>query len=153
MNELVAISPSLPAMSINAIAKVAQLEAISLTMPQVDIETRHVLHGGMYARSIMIPADTILTGALIKIPTILIISGDITVFIGDETLELHGYNVLPASAGRKQAFVAHTDTEMTMLFPCDAKTVEEAEKMFTDDADSLMSRHMKNQIIITGENK
>ena len=41
--------------------------------------------------------------------------------------DLCGYHVIPASAGRKQVFVAHADTDLTMLFPSHAATVEDAE--------------------------
>lgn len=143
--------PALPAMAPDAVDKVRELENQLLQAPQVDIETRHVLHGGMYARTIRIPAGVMLTGALIKLPTVLVLSGRATVYIGDGTIELEGHHVIPASAGRKQAFLAHADTDLTMLFPTRATTIEEAEAEFTDEADRLMSRFCGNDICITGE--
>ncbi len=56
-----------------------------------------------------------------------------------------------ASAGRKQAYIAHKDTFLTMSFKTNAKTVEEAEAEFTDDHERLMSRNGVNKIVITGE--
>jgi hypothetical protein len=70
----------------------------------------------------------------------LIVHGHCIVYIGDQSKELHGYNVLAASAGRKQAFIAVTDTYLTMIFVTDAKTVAEAEDEFTDEAHLLFSR-------------
>lgn len=124
-----------------------------LAMPQIHIPTSHVFHAGTYARTIRIPAGAALTGALIKIPTMLIVSGQVTVFIGGETLELCGYHVIPASAGRKQAFIAHADTDLTMIFPTKATTVEQAENEFTDEAHLLFSRqHLDTDTtIVTGE--
>lgn len=151
MNDIIATHYGIPAMSPAAIDKVRQLEAQALTLPQVDIPTRHVIHGGMYARTIRIPAGVLLTGALIKIPTVLIFSGRASVFLDGETVEISGYHVLPASAGRKQAFLAHEDTELTMLFPTAATTVEEAESQFTDEAHLLFSRTGENVVAITGE--
>ena len=121
-------------------------------LPQINLVTHHVLHAGMYARTIRMPADTVITGALIKIPTVLILSGDATV-ISDETIRLSGYGVIPASAHRKQVFIAHADTDLTMIFPTNAKTVEEAEAEFTDEVDLLISRARgeRDVIIITGE--
>jgi hypothetical protein len=135
-----------------AIEKVRRLESEMLKMPQVNIETRHVIHGGMYARSITIPAGVVLTGALIKVATLLIVTGHTTVYIGEETRELQGCNVIPASGGRKQVFVAHADTELTVIFPTTARTVEEAEREFTDEYDLLASHQEDNQnhTIITG---
>jgi hypothetical protein len=127
-------------MSDAAIDKVRQFESQALSMPQIDIPTSHVIHAGMYARTIMIPAGTILTGALIKIATILIINGNVIAYIGSETIEFTGYNVLPASENRKQAFLAKTDTYLTMIFPTDVDNINDAEEQFTDEADMLISR-------------
>lgn len=151
--DLVATGSRIPAMSSDAIAKVNCLAEISRQCPQEDIETHHAIHGGMYARTISIKAGVMLTGAYIKVPTMLVINGDVTVFADNESFRLTGFHAIPASAGRKQAFIAHEDTAMTMLFTTDATTVEDAENQFTDEADQLMSRNedAKNFIIITGE--
>ena len=148
---LVVEAPRIPAMSSQAIAKVAALEALLAQAPQVPIATHHVLHGGLYARTIRIPAGVILTGALIKLATVLVVSGHVSVAIDGESVELAGYHVLPAAANRKQAFVAHADTDLTMIFPTTATSVEAAEDQFTDEADLLFSRQGENVVVITGE--
>jgi len=130
-----------------------ELEVATSQLPQVDIETQHIIHGGMYSRTILVPANSVLVGALINVPTILVICGDVTVAVNNGVLRLNGYNVLPASAGRKQAFTAHTDTYLTMVFATDADSVSAAEEQFTDEADKLMSRAdgAANIVNITGE--
>lgn len=152
MNAIVAPRPHLPAMSAEAIDRVRRLEGALAELPQVEIPTAHLFHAGMYARTIRIPAGVALTGALIKVSTVLIFSGHATVFIGGEAVELRGYHVIPASAGRKQAFVAHADTDLTMLFPSEARSVAEAEAEFTDEADLLLSHQQGAETItFTGE--
>ena len=153
MMDMVATGGRITEMSLEAIQKVNALAAISFECPQEDIETHHAIHGGMYARTISIKAGVMLTGALIKVPTMLVINGDVTVFADNESFRLTGFHAIPASAHRKQAFIAHADTAMTMLFTTSATTVAEAENEFTDEADQLMSRaeDAKNFIIITGE--
>lgn len=154
MNLLVPDQFSIQPMTEDAIARVSKLEQKILGLPQVQIYTHHVLHAGMYARTITIPAGVVLTGALIKRPSLLVVSGDVLVSRGDDDgLRITGTAVLPASAGRKQAFVTYAETTVTMSFPTSAKTVEEAEAEFTDDTDMLMSRKDPelNSIIITGE--
>lgn len=153
MSEVLKVNDCIPAMSNSAIDKVRQLENLVLEMPQTPIHTSHVLHGGMYARTIKIPAMTVLTGALINIPTILVVLGEVKVFIGDTAVDLSGYNILPASAHRKQAFVAKTDTYLTMMFPTNATTIKEAEDEFTSESHLLISRlsHGSNHIVVTGE--
>ena len=152
MSQITTAVPILPAMSAADVDKVGRLESQLRAAEQVPISTTHHFHAGMYARTIRIPAGVVITGALIRISTMLILSGHATVFIGGETIELVGYHVLPASAGRKQAFIAHADTDLTMLFPTCATTVEEAEAEFTGETDLLMSRQQPgNLTIITGE--
>jgi hypothetical protein len=152
MQAIIERAPMLPAMSEQAIEKARQLEAEAAEQPQVEIQTKHLIHAGLYQRTIKIPAGVLLTGALIKIPTTLVVSGDCMAYIGGETLRLTGYHVLAAMAGRKQAFVAITDTFLTMSFPTSAKTVEQAEEEFTDECHLLCSRRGDpNDITITGE--
>lgn len=154
MNNIVEMRARVPAMADQAIAKVRAIEAQLATLPQADIRTHHVLHGGTYARTIKIPSGVMLTGALIEVATTLIVQGDCHVFIGeDQVAHLSGYNVIAASAHRKQAFMAVTDTWLTMVFATDATSVEQAEEEFTREAELLMSRQYghENTIIITGE--
>ena len=143
----------LPPSSEIAIASQRKLDAFIGALPQVDITTGHLLHGGLYARTIKLEEGTVLTGALIKIATTLIIMGDVLLSVNNRTVELSGYHVIPASAGRKQAFVALSTVYMTMLFPTTARTVEGAEEQFTDEFTQLFSRRPDalNETTITGE--
>lgn len=159
MPELAAVFPGrptiarLPAMSHLAIERVRAAEENESLLPQVDLDTQHVLHGGMYARTIRLPPGVRITGALIKIPTVVIVQGDAIVWFGYGSRRLTGYNVLPASAGRKQAFVSISETFITMIFPTNARDVEGAEREFTDEAAKLASRRgdARNHAVITGE--
>lgn len=152
MRELVPLHPSIPAMSDHAIAKVRAFEDFSLEhLTQDEIGTDHLIHAGVYARTITMQPDCHLTGALIKLATVLIVSGDADVYIGGEALELRVYNVVPASAGRKQLIIARTVVHLTMIFATDVKTVDAAERAFTDEHERLLSRTSPNRTIITGE--
>lgn len=153
MSNIIELKSRVPAMRPEAIAKVRQLETMISALPQTAISTHHILHGGIYARTVMIPEGTVITGCLIKVPTTLVVCGDCTVFIGEESVRVQGYNVFAASAGRKQAFVAHSDLFLTMSFATDAQTIEQAEDQFTDEAHLLVSRSpsAENHILITGE--
>lgn len=144
----------IPTMGRTAIAEVRRLEAAVLLEPQTPIVTEHVLHAGLYARTIAVPAGVVITGALVKIATLLIVQGDVDVYLGDEVRSLSGYNVVPASAGRKQAFAAIGNVDMTMIFPTDAETVDEAERQFTDELELLASRRDGDNVtLITGEKR
>lgn len=134
-----------PATKPSTVAKIAILEDFIRQHPQTEFDTEHVFHAGMYTRTVRLPQPkhgeaTIFTSVLIKRPTMVIINGVCDVLIDDIGVRLCGYNVVQCDAGRKQVYIAHTKLEITMYFATEAKTVEEAEVEFTDEADNLLSR-------------
>ena len=141
---------TIPAMTEAVIERVRAVEAhILATQEQFDLPLLHVLHGGMYVRSLFMPGGTFITGALIKIPTTVIVDGDAIVWLGDAERRVTGHTILPASANRKQGFHALSDTHITMMFPTQAKTVAEAEREMTDEFDRLAPGIA--EAIVTGE--
>lgn len=139
-------------MSGELLASLKETQNKLLNLPQIEIQTEHVIHGGMYTRTIRLGPGVVLMGALIKIPTMLIVSGRTKVFTGESWIELDGYHVIPARAGRKQIFVTQEDTNITMMFRTDAKTVGQAEEEFTDEAEALMSKQGdKDTVTVTGD--
>ena len=152
---MTALAPNnrIAVMSKSSIEKVRLVQNAMLELQQIDLPVHHILHGGLYSRSLVIPAGVVIAGAFIQVPTTLVVSGNVTVYANDQAYEIDGYQVLVASAGRKQLFVAHTDTNMTMTFATKSKTVEDAENEFTCEPELLASRHHENlnTTIITGE--
>jgi hypothetical protein len=139
---------ALPATPPSGLALVRRAEATLLQRPQVDLTTDHLFHAGVYCRTICLPKGAQMTGALIKIATTLIVSGDAEIFTGEGWVRYSGYCVLPASAGRKQAFRTLAETHLTMIFPTDAKTIEAVEAEFTDEGSLLGSRRNLNTVRI-----
>lgn len=152
MLDLVVTTP-IPAMTPATIDNVRWVESEQLKKPQVPIKTWHLLHGGMYSRTILIPKRVRITGALVKPPTQLFICGRVDVYVGgDRAMRFSGFKVIPASAGRKQIIQALIATYFGMVFVSDATTLEEAERQFTDETDLLASRRDGlNHVLITGE--
>jgi hypothetical protein len=122
-------------------------------LPQVGVATKHVLHGGMYSRTIFMPKHLAVSGALISKASILVISGHVDMLISDQSVEYKGYHVIPASAKRKQIVYAYEDSYITATIVTDAKTLEEAEDDFTCESKLLRSRQecSVNDVVITGE--
>ena len=132
------------------IEKIRDLEAaIKPHEHTLQVQMEHILHGGMYARTARLAPMMLFTSVLIKIPTVLAVNGKCKVFAGDKWYTLEGYNVMPACAGRKQIYVTLGPTEITMIFPSSAKTVEEAEAEFTDEAEILLSRRQYENYLVT----
>ena len=122
-------------------------------LPQLPVATEHVFHAGMYARTIRLPADAYLAGALIQVATVLIVHGRARFYVdGQAPLDVDGHAVLPCSAGRKTILRTYSDVQMTMLFPTQARTVLAAEMEFTAEYEKLLSARSDNDIVtITGE--
>lgn len=132
-----AFSALFPPMKPEEIYTVRKFEELALMQPQVNVPIHHTLHAGMYARTAFLKKGVAISGALVKTETILCISGDCAVYVGEGSRRFTGYHVVSAAANRKQVFVAFEDTNLTMLFPTTAKTVKDAEKQFTDEFSSL----------------
>lgn len=146
------ITPELPPTPEHIVSVLTSCQAMLLECPQVKVATEHVIHGGMYARTVRLEPGTVIIGALVKVPTTLIVHGHTRVLVGDEAVELTGYNVIPASAGRKQAFRAISKVEITAIFATQAKSVEEAEKEFTGEWHLLVTQNGGESLVtITGE--
>lgn len=123
-----------------SIEKVRAIEAHVLTLPQVDLDTSHVIHGGMCTRTIFIPAGTVLTGAQTNIANVCILSGDITVTTDAGPKRLTGFHVIPAEAGFKRAGYAHADTYWSTIWPTALKDLEQIEDEMTDESAMLQTR-------------
>ena len=147
------MSASLLPLNDAMLCRVGAIQEFIGKLPQIEIQTDHILHGGIYTRTIRLDAEVVIVGAHVLVPSTLVICGKTRVFTGESWIELEGYNVIAAGAGRKQIFVTRTETWITMSFRTDAKTVEEAENEFTDEAESLMSRsHSEfDTVLITGD--
>jgi hypothetical protein len=146
------IRRALPPTPAELIEKIRALERKLIGKEPVDVPTEHVIHGGMYVRTIAMPPGMVLSGCLLKVPTIVTVAGSAAVLAGDEWLELEGFNVIPGCVGRKQLFVSHSTVIISMVFRTAANTVEGAEAEMTDEADQLLSRRQNaNNVVITGE--
>ena len=148
MSSLAILGNTIPTTTQESIEKVIAIENRLRQHEQAKISTEHIFHAGMYIRTVRLVPNTVFTSALIKIPTLVVINGICELYAGDQWIHLEGYNVVPADAGRKGIYVTRGIVEITMIFPSNAKTVEEAEAQFTDEAASLLSRTQDNDIIV-----
>lgn len=122
-------------------AAVRELEdEVLLGLPQVHVETTHVVFGGMCARTIFVPAGVVLTGALTNCDNVCIVSGDITVTTDAGTQRLVGYHVLPAMKGAKRVGLTHADTWWTTVWRTELTDVPEIEDEFTGESERLATR-------------
>lgn len=137
-------------------ATLAQIEIAHqalLQVPDVAIATEHLLHGGMYVRTIRLKEGVVSIGSRIKRPTVVIINGPCSVLGDAGWIRFEGYNVIAGSAGRKMLRVTRGYCELTAIVATQAKTIREAEDELYYQADQLLSRQddSNDTITITGE--
>ena len=110
----------------------------------VVIDTWHHFADGLVARTILIPAGTMLTGASHKTEHLNIAHGDITVWTEAGMRRLTGYHVLPSLPGAKRVGYAHADTWWTTvhLNPTNERDVEALADALVEDTHTLQSRRL-----------
>lgn len=132
--------------------RIERLEGLLLQVEQrgggVPIETWHHFADGLAARTIRIPAGTVLTGAAHRTEHLNIAAGDITVWTEAGMKRLTGYTVLPSSPGAKRAGFAHADTWWTTIHvnPTNERDPAALEDLLVEHPESLQSR----RLVLTG---
>lgn len=116
-------TPSTPARQ-----AIKDLEGAIKELPQTDCPLAHMFARGLYSRTILIKAGTVLTGAVHKYSHFSVVTaGEVTVVTeeGRRLIKAPWMEVSPA--GVKRAMYAHQDTLWTTFHHTQAKTPEEAE--------------------------
>jgi hypothetical protein len=108
--------------------------------PEVQLNAQLLVHAGMAARTIFIPAGTLLTGVLTNCDNLCIVMGDITVTTREGPRRLTGFTVLPAFVGFKRAGYAHADTWWTTIHHTTLTDPVEIENEMSAEADQLQTR-------------
>lgn len=110
----------------------------------VQLQTEHHFADGLVARTILIPAGTVLTGAAHKAEHLNIAHGDITVWTEAGMRRLTGYHVLPSMPGAKRVGYAHADTMWTTVHAnqTNERDIAVLEDMLVEDAHWLQSRRL-----------
>jgi hypothetical protein len=91
-----------------------RLEAELLKLPQVDMPVEHAFCAGLYARTMHIPAGTILTGAVHREESFFLVrKGSLIVSTDNGMRTLGPGDMSISSIGTKRAGVALTDVDVT----------------------------------------
>lgn len=96
--------------------RVERLEHQIVQLPQVNCPVWHFFGPGLYARKMLIPKGTVLTGAVHKTEHLCIISGDIEVTTDEGARRItDAHAILSSKPGVKRAGYAHEDTFWTTV--------------------------------------
>ena len=110
--------------------KIEALETEMLAQQQIEVPVKEYFINGMYAREIVIPAGTLLTGRVWKQDYFdIMVSGHIAVATPAGVKDLSGYNVCDGKAGRKRAGYAFEDTQWITVHPIAQKEANMVEAL------------------------
>jgi hypothetical protein len=117
--------------------KVFALEDQVAKMRQVDCPVWNHFAPGLYARKMLIPKGTVLTGAIHKTEHLCIISGDITVTTDDGVKRISdAHAILSSKPGAKRAGFAHEDTYWTTVHATDETDLDKLVEELTESKKS-----------------
>lgn len=120
--------------------KVKRLEDAINQSPACEVPVQHHVHGGMYARTGLIPAGVTFTGAVHTKDHINIVIGDVTVLSDTGPIRYSGHHVLPCKAGSKRVAVTHADTYWTTMIVTNLTNISEIEDEICEDSTVLQTR-------------
>jgi quercetin dioxygenase-like cupin family protein len=114
----------------SARAKLYALQAAVGTLPEVDMPLQHVFAPGAYARTIFIPAGSVIIGKIHKHQHLNILSmGHVTVYTeGGGEEDLRGPLTMVSPPGTKRAVYAHADTVWTTIHLTDETDLDKIEE-------------------------
>lgn len=114
-----------------ALSKIFELEEQLKKYEQVDLDVHHHFGGGVYARELLIPKDTVLTGKMHTHEHLnIMLSGDITVSTDTGTKRINKPCVIVSKPGTKRAGYTHEDTVWITIHATEETNLETIEKIF-----------------------
>jgi hypothetical protein len=129
--------------------KVYRLEKEIEALPQVMCPVWHHFAPGLYARKMLIPKGTVLTGAVHKTEHLCIISGDISVSTDDGMKRItDAHAILSSKPGAKRAGFTHEDTYWTTVHATDETDLDRlVEELTTSTNQELLGSPENKQLL------
>lgn len=113
---------------VDARARILDLEAAMMDLPQLEIKTTHHFCNGVYAREIFIPKGTVLTGKIHKTEHLNIVSqGKIAVYTEEGMSEIEAPCTIVSKPGTKRVGFALEDTVWTTIHPTNETDLQKLE--------------------------
>ena len=111
--------------------KILQLEEGLIQEEQIMLDVQHDFAPGIYARTLFIPAGTLLTGKIHRKELMnILVSGTLHITYGDETEVMDSPKVFNSYKGSKKAIYAETDAVLMNIHPTELDDLDEIEDEF-----------------------
>lgn len=131
-------------------SKVLAFEAEMAKMPQLELKVEHHFSPGVYARTLHIPKDTILTGKIHKYAQLnILVQGEMSVLVGEEVKRIKAPFTIVSPAGTKRIAHAHEDCIWITVHGTEETDLDKIEDHFIakDEAEYLEFCN-KNQLLL-----
>ena len=116
----------------DARAKAFALEDAMRHGDVIEIPVEHYFCDGIYARTMFMPAGSVIVGKIHKYPQLNILTkGDVTVAMDDGPERVKAGFHKVCSPGAKRSFYAHEDSVWTVILQTRLTDVEQIEKEYT----------------------
>lgn len=120
--------------------QVERLESAMFELPQAEIPTQHAFGPGFYARTITIPADTVLVGKVHATEHIFMVTrGDITLTTDEGVMRVQAPYQAICRPGMKRAGHAHTETVCVNIHITEETDLAKLESALIEDEQSLLA--------------
>jgi len=108
-------------------------------LPQVELPTEHIFHGGMYCRQLFQPAGSLVVGKVHKKEHFfMVVQGTVAVTGDGETLLYTAPFMLTSKPGTKRALYAETDVVYMTIHRADSTTIEAVEDELVENDPTSM---------------
>lgn len=125
--------------------QVDRLQEAVAAVPQIELQTQHDFCPGFYARSVLIPAGTVLVGKVHATEHIFMVTqGDISITTDDGVMRVQAPFQAICRPGTKRAGFAHTDTVCVNIHITTETDLEKLEAALID-APALPAPVQENQ--------
>lgn len=134
--------------------KVERLELELTKLPQVDCPIWNYFAPGLYARKMLIPKGTVLTGAVHKTEHLCIVSGDIEVTTDEGVRRITDQHMIISSKpGIKRAGYAHEDTFWTTIHATTETDLDKLVEELTESKNAELLGGVENKQLIANRLK
>lgn len=125
-------------------------DGIRKELKTFDCPLRHHYAKGLYAREMLIPAGTVVTGKIHKHEQINILScGALSVLMDDGTVkQVRAPYVVVSPPGTRRCAFAHADSVWVTILPTDLKDAEEIERQFVVSTPEEFQLYCEQQLAL-----
>ncbi len=116
------------------------------------IVTEHYLHCGIYIRKTDVLKNNLMLGSIILKPSILIVTGNVSLIYDDREEEIIGQKIIPCFSPRQNLFLAKEDSSLISIFRSNENDIKIIEDQVYENSSELISRKTESMNFVFNSN-